>query len=74
MTTEEINKVFEKKNLIEVLGYTLVGLSMIIDDIPGSAQPEFDTNGESIDLRSLLVARDLVEKKLVEIADSPNNL
>lgn len=29
MTVEEVNKLFEKKNLIELLGYTLIGLSIV---------------------------------------------
>lgn len=29
MTAEEVNRLFEKKNLIELLGYTLLGLSIV---------------------------------------------
>lgn len=29
MTTEELNKLFEKKNLTELLSYTLLGLSIV---------------------------------------------
>lgn len=29
MTAEEVNKLFEKKNLTEVLSYTLLGLSIV---------------------------------------------
>lgn len=29
MTVEEVNKLFEKKNLTELLGYTILGLSIV---------------------------------------------
>lgn len=31
MTAEEANKLFEKKNLTELLSYTLIGLSLVKD-------------------------------------------
>ena len=67
MTSEEINALFAKKNLIEVLSYTITGLGMLIDEIPNDTQQEFSTSSDAVELRALITVKDLVKKKLVEL-------
>ena len=67
MKAEEIKALFAKKNLIEVLSYTITGLGMLIDEMPSDIQQEFSTSSDAVELRALITAKDLVKKKLVEL-------
>lgn len=66
MTKEKLNQLFQTKNLVEVLGTTLMGIEMLIEEIPHDTQLEFSTEGASGDLRSLSIAKELVRKKLIQ--------
>lgn len=67
MTRKELNALFEKKNLIEVLSYTLIGIKYLIDEF-GSlpADPNYDPD---VMRTSLKMALDQAEKRIIEIAD-----
>ena len=67
MTEQKIIALYTKKNLIEVLGNTLIGLDLLINETPRDTQQEFNADSDGVGLRALLTARDLVKGKLIDI-------
>ena len=74
MKAEEFDKLFHERNLVEVFGYTLVGLRMLIDDYPEDISVDSLRDIKGIELKSLVQAKELVEKKFIEIIKEKNLL
>lgn len=74
MTQEEFHKLFHERNLVEVFGYTLVGLHMLIDDYPEDISVDSLRDIKGVELKSLVQAKELVEKKFIEIIKEKNLL
>lgn len=67
MTTEEVNKLFEKKNLTELLCYTLFGLSIVKERFK-----EYKNDSGCYgykQLEGVNKAEELVKKYLLEIVN-----
>ena len=74
MTQEEFDKLFHERNIVEVFGYTLVGLRMLIDDYPEDVSIDSNRDIKGIELKSLVQAKELAEKRFIEIIKEKNYL
>lgn len=65
MNIDELNKAFEKRNLVEVIGYTLVGIAVIREHFK-SFKSLIGTYA-NVQYNSLKDAEDLAKQYLIEI-------